>query len=107
MAEFANDSKAEDILVLDMRKIVNYCDYFVIASGTSDRHTRAIADNIEQELYPKGVGFALKQGRDKGEWICFDSGDVVLHVFQKQMREFYALEHLWAEAKNVPLKLDE
>ena len=101
IAGFASDKKAENILVLDMRQMVNFCDYFVICSGNTDRHVRAIADGIDQAVEDLGLKIRFKQGFEQSVWVVLDLGDVVVHVFQKQMREFYRLEHLWREAKRV------
>jgi len=102
IAQFASDKKAEDIVVLDMRRIVNYCDYFVLCSGTTDRHVHAIANHIDEKLDESGVCVHVKEGLKAADWIVLDGGDVVTHVFQKRLREFYQLEYLWQEAKSVP-----
>lgn len=122
IARFAFDKKAENIVLLDMKDIVNYCDYFVICSGTSSRHVKAIADGIEDGLADLNIGIKYKQGLDavsgarsflsgsasvvpeehSGRWVLLDMGDVVIHIFEDASREFYALEHLWNEAKPVP-----
>ncbi|MBF0531778.1 MAG: ribosome silencing factor [Candidatus Omnitrophica bacterium] len=101
IARLSDDIKAEDIVVLDMRSITNFCDYFVICSGTSDRHVRAIAENIDEGLRELGVGIAAKQGLKKSDWIVYDAGDVVTHIFRKDIRDFYALEYLWQDAPRV------
>jgi len=101
IAQFASDTKAEDILVLDMRKVVNFCDYFVICSGTSTRHARAIADEIEDGLADLNLAGSFKQSLKQGDWIIFDTGDVVIHIFLKATRAFYQLEYLWQEATKV------
>lgn len=97
-----------------MRGIVNYCDYFVISSGTSDRQVKAIASGIEDGLYEMGIKVRYKQGLDgrsrprgfgvsdnvenSGVWGLMDMGDVVAHVFDEDSRDFYGLEHLWRQA---------
>lgn len=101
IAEFADDKKAEDIEILDMKKIVNFCDYFVICSGTTDRHARAIADGIQEGLGKDGVNVDSIEGRRESHWIIFDLGDVVTHIFTKPTREFYRLEVLWQDAKHI------
>ena len=100
IAGFASDKKAEDILVLDMRQKVNFCDYFVICSGNTDRHVRAIADGIDEALEQIGQKTRFEP-RGQSLWVVLDLGDVIVHVFQKQMRQFYRLEYLWREAKKV------
>ncbi len=101
IARFASEKKAEDIVVLDMRKVVNYCDYFVLCSGNTDRQARAIADHIHDELKEMNVRLRLREGFAKADWVIVDTGDVVTHVFQKRVREFYQLEYLWQDAKSV------
>lgn len=101
IAKLASDKKAEDIVVLDMRKVVNYCDYFVLSSGTSDRQARAIADYIRDMLKDMNISLRSREGLSKADWVIIDTGDVVAHVFQKRVREFYQLEYLWQDAKIV------
>jgi len=101
IAGFASDKKGEDILVLDMRQKVNFCDYFVICSGNTNRHVRAIADGIDEGLEKIGRKTRFQQGAQQSLWVVLDLGDVIVHVFEKQMREFYRLEYLWREAKKV------
>jgi len=93
--------KAENVVVLDMRKQVNFCDYFVIASGNSDRHVSAIAEHIQEELGALGMHVKISNAAHRSNWIVFDTGDVVMHVFQKEARVFYNLEGLWQDAKEV------
>ncbi len=85
-----------------MRKVANFCDYFVICSGNTDRQVRAIADNISDELEVVGLKYASKLRAHASDWIVFDAGDVVAHIFQKKTREFYNIEHLWQEAPVTP-----
>lgn len=105
IAGLASDKIAQDIVILDMRKVVNFCDYFVICSGNTSRQVRAIAEHIDEELGECGMPLRFKQGLKNSDWVVFDAGDVVTHIFQKDVREFYALEHLWQEAKKVQLTL--
>ena len=105
VAEFASEKKAQDIVILDMRKIVNFCDYFVICSGNTIRQVRAIADYIDEEFERLHMALRFKQGFKASDWIVFDAGDVVVHIFQKDVREFYGLEYLWQEANEVKFEL--
>jgi len=120
-ARFASDKKAENIVIIDMREIVNYADYFVICSGSSVPHLRAIADGVQDSLFEQGIKVRFKQGFDSmsrsrslsfgiqdaspeqasGRWGLLDMGDVVIHVFDTDSREFFGLEHLWQEAPRV------
>lgn len=101
IAELAEDKKAEDIVVLDMRKIVNFCDYFIICTGNNDRHVQAIALAIEEGLGEKGLNSGSRQGKGSSAWLVIDIGHIVTHVFRKDLREFYGLEYLWKEAKRL------
>ncbi|MBF0504936.1 MAG: ribosome silencing factor [Candidatus Omnitrophica bacterium] len=106
--------KAQDIVILDMRDLVNFCDYFVIATGTSERAAQAIAEGIEERLKAKGfeANFsrslkALKGQQlslENGIWVLLDMGDVVAHIFEPKAREFYGLEHLWQDAVKIEYK---
>lgn len=84
-----------------MRKVVNYCDYFVLCSGNTDRQARAIADHIQESLKELNIRLHRREGLSKADWVIVDIGDVVAHVFQKRVREFYQLEYLWQDAKSV------
>ena len=95
----ASDKKAHDIVMMDMQGLMISPDYFVICSANTATQVRAIADNIEEELAKDGVAFSHKEGYREGDWVLLDFGDVVVHVFRQEMREYYALEQLWGDAK--------
>lgn len=101
IAKCASDKKAEDIILLDMRKVANFCDFFVLCAGSSNRQVRAIADGIDEGASLLGSKIGRKQGVKDGRWVVLDMGDVVAHVFDNETREFYGLEYLWQEAKRV------
>lgn len=103
-AKFASEIKAEEITVLDMRQVVNFCDFFVIASGTSTRHAQSIAEGVVDGFASLGLKVRRKEGHREGVWVLVDIGDVVIHVFEKETREFYGLDHLWQDAKPVKWK---
>ena len=84
-----------------MRKVANFCDYFVILSANSDRQVRGLGDVVIDSLHEFGIKSVLKQGMKDGAWVILDVGDIMIHIFQKDLREFYQLEHLWQEAKVV------
>jgi len=89
-------------LVLDIRNISSFCDYFVIASGTSLRQVNAIAFGIEEELGKEGRKPLSKiDSQDESGWVVVDFISVVIHIFHKPVREFYSLERLWSDAKKV------
>jgi len=87
-----------------MRKVVNFCDYFVICTASSDRRIRGLAENIKEELNKIGVSIFHLQGLEDGNWVLVDMGEVVVHIFSESVREFYGLEHLWQDAKKVSWK---
>jgi ribosome-associated protein len=103
-ARTAADNNGQNIKVLDMRRITPVFDYFVIVTGNSRRQLHAISDEIErilkQDLKDKRMG---QEGYDDSKWILLDYGNVVIHMFDEETREFYALEDFWSEAENVPL----
>lgn len=98
----ASEKKARDIVTMDMRELTPTTDYFVVCSANTATQVRAIADNIEEKLAESGVHFLHKEGYREGEWILMDYGDVVAHIFRQEAREYYALEHLWADAALTP-----
>lgn len=104
IVEAALDKKAEDVLVLDLRGLCDFTDYFVICHGSTSRQVLAIADAIEERIReedrrkPKHV-----EGRRVADWVLMDFIDVVVHVFQDEKREFYGLERLWGDARRVAI----
>ena len=95
------DLKANNIVVLDLEKVSNATDYFLIASGSSDTHVRAIAEHVVDELKKEGVRPHHVEGLAQGRWVLLDYVDFVVHVFHPTLRDFYQLERHWAEAKTV------
>lgn len=99
----ARDKKADDLAVLDLRPLESFTDYFVIGSGRSARQVQAIADAVEDALRKAGVRPAHVEGFKRAEWVLIDCFDVIVHVFNAERREFYALERLWGSAQRVEL----
>ncbi len=99
----ANDKKALDLVVLDLREIATFTDYFVIASGNNDRQVQAISDEVFERLKKSGSPAARVEGYKSAEWILLDYGDFIVHVFADKARKFYDLERLWRESKRVGL----
>jgi ribosome-associated protein len=89
------DLKARDIKVLDVGKVTDITDYMIIASGTSDRHVKSIADNLVTAAKAAGHPPFGVEGTDGGQWVLVDLQDVVVHIMQPKVREFYKLENLW------------
>ena len=103
-AWLAADLKATDIVVLDLRGVTDMTDFFVIASGTSDTHVRAIADHIQAGLKDVGVSTSMTEGLTEGRWAVLDYLDCIIHVFHPTLRQYYQLERLWGDA--TPVLLD-
>ena len=102
-AKYADDKKAEDIVILDVRGISPISDYFVICTASSPPHLRAVQHEIDDMMRQEHD--QRPRWRDdnfESEWLVLDYSDVMVHVFQKEKREFYALEQLWGDAKRVP-----
>lgn len=99
----AANKKAEYIRVLDLRQLSTFCDYFVICTAFSDRQTQAIADAIAIELKEETFTPISLEGYREGRWVVVDYGDVVIHIFQDALRDYYDLENLWFDAKKVPI----
>ena len=103
--EFADNKKAENIVVLDVQKISSVTDYFVIASGTSEPHLRAMVEEITGKLRDEnGVRPRAVDGTVHGAWVVLDFFDVIVHIMRQDVRERYDLEGLWGDAKPVKPK---
>lgn len=102
IAVVAKGKKAEKLIILDMRKVSGFCDYFVIMSATSLRQTNALAQAIEEDLAKERIRSLSKVSlNDESGWMVLDYVSVIVHIFYKPLREFYSLERLWADAKVV------
>lgn len=97
----AEDKKAVDMIVLDLRKAAGFTDYFVICSGTNPRQIRAIADATTEALAEDGAKPAHIEGYERSEWILLDYFDFIVHIFMPATREFYGLEKLWGDAERI------
>jgi ribosome-associated protein len=102
IAQAAQDRRAENTVVLDMRDLMSICDYFVICSGRSRLHVDAIADEVDEVMEAEGESKRHREGIPDSTWVIVDYGDVVVHVFEPEARGFYNLEGLWGDA----LRLD-
>jgi ribosome-associated protein len=103
IAKAAVDLKAENLVALDVRELTSFTDVFILATGGSDRHVRAIADAVEEAVEELGERPLGIEGYDEGRWLLLDLGDVIVHVFQRDVREHYDLERLWSEAPRLDL----
>lgn len=105
LALAAANKKALDIKILDLKGKSDLCDYQVICSGESDRQTQAIAQEVDRAARKSlGMKPAAVEGMQGGNWILIDLGSVMVHVFQSEVRNYYAIEQLWPEATRIPLK---
>ena len=102
-ARAAMDSKAEDLVVLDVQGISSFTDYFVIMSGRSSRHVQGLAEAIEGTMRSKRISAAKAEGIKDGMWVLLDFDDVVVHIFYHEQRSFYDLEGLWHDAPRVEI----
>ncbi len=100
----ALDKKAENIVVLNVKKIVDYADYFLILSGNSTRQNQAIYNSIMESLKKLKRKPLHVEGVERGEWILLDYGSFIIHIFSPRVREYYDLESLWGDAKRVEIE---
>ncbi|MBA2703819.1 MAG: ribosome silencing factor [Blastocatellia bacterium] len=99
----AAEKKAIETVVLDLREIASFTDYFVITSGANERQVQAISDEVFETMKKAGTPAARVEGYKTAEWILLDFGDFVFHVFDEKARKFYDLERLWRESRRVEL----
>jgi ribosome-associated protein len=99
IAKFALIKKAQDVIVMDLRKVTDMADFFVVCSGDSDVQVKAIADAIIDNTERIGVEAWHREGITQRQWVLLDYVDIVVHVFHKEARKYYALEKLWGDAK--------
>jgi len=93
------DSKAQNIIKLDLFEKSSLCDYMFIATGTSSRHARSIVTNLKKEFKNIGIKHINTEGKEDSNWMVLDIGDIIVHIFQEEVREHYKLEELWQESK--------
>jgi ribosome-associated protein len=99
----ARDKLADDVLVLDVGALTTVASYLVIGSGESIRQVKAIAEAVDEALAGEGVRLLHSEGIEHGRWVLLDYGDVVVHIFHREAREFYRIERLWPDAPIVDL----
>ena len=99
LVEVLEDKKAEEILLLNLKDVAPFTDYFVICNGTSNRMIKALMDSAREEIRKEYKVKTKVEGEAEGGWLLADYGDVILHVFSPEQREFYNLEELWGEGQ--------
>lgn len=97
--EALEDKKGEDTCIIDISHISVIADYFVISNGNSDSQVTALVDNVEEKMHKAGFVQKQGEGRNDGSWVLLDYGDIIVHVFDKENREFYNLEHVWHDGR--------
>ena len=103
-AQAASEKKATDIVILDLRQIASFTEYFVLCTGANARQVGAIADSVEEQLRKVGKRPLHTEGYSSAEWILLDYGDFIVHIFSSASRRFYDLERLWRDAGRVEIK---
>ncbi|MDY5626861.1 MAG: ribosome silencing factor [Clostridia bacterium] len=98
-----DSKKARNIKVLNISPLTTIADYFVVCSGGSTTQIKALSDALDEELEKVGVHFIGKEGFNAANWILMDYGSVVVHIFSEETRDFYSIEHLWADAEEVDI----
>lgn len=96
-----DSKKGKEILVLNLQELTTLTNYFVIATGGSNKNVQAICDEVEEKMQEQGARLWNKEGYDNGEWVLLSYDDVIVHIFQAETREFYKLEHIWKDAPSV------
>lgn len=92
------NKKGYDVKILDLKSLATFADYFVICSADSDTQVKAIADEVDKELRDEGIKYWHKEGYQALNWVLIDYVDVIVHIFKRDVREFYKLEKLWGDA---------
>jgi ribosome-associated protein len=99
----AQEKQATDIKILDLTGVTSFTDYFVICTGANTRQTQAIVDEVGLQLKKRGELPNAVEGYEQGEWVLSDYGDFLVHAFTTKSREYYSLDRLWREAKEIPV----
>jgi ribosome-associated protein len=103
IVRLALDKKASDLILLEMRDLVPYTDYFVICSGESTQQVKTISEHIKESLAKKRIKPMGVEGQTPGRWVLMDYNDVIVHVFERETRDYYMLEKLWLDAPRIPV----
>lgn len=98
------NKKGYDVLILDLRKLASFADYFIICSADSDTQVKAIADEVDKSLKDEGIRCWHKEGLNALSWVLLDYVDVVVHIFKREAREFYNIEKLWGDAPVIEVE---
>lgn len=104
IAELAIDKKAKDTVILELKDLSSIADYFVICSGDNPAQIKAIAESIDDYFSKKKIFPLGKEGLASARWVLLDYGDIIIHIFNDEMRTYYNLEKFWMDAPRVPLE---
>ena len=107
IAQAARDKKAEDVLVLEVSELTSIADYFIFTSGESDRQVRGLAAFIEKEMTLRYHTHPVIEGKETANWVLLDYGDIIVHIFRSDIRQYYALEKMWADAPQITIPESE
>jgi len=107
IAQAAKDKKAEDVLVLEVGDLTSLADFFIFASGESERQVRGLASFIEKMMTTRYQTNPVVEGKETANWILLDYGDIIVHIFRSDIRQYYALEKMWADAPQIPIPESE
>ncbi|MDH3770043.1 MAG: ribosome silencing factor [Nitrospirota bacterium] len=107
IAQAAKDKKAEDVLVLEVGDLTSLADFFIFASGESERQVRGLASFIEKMMATRYQTNPVIEGKETANWILLDYGDIIVHIFRSDIRQYYALEKMWADAPQIPIPESE
>ena len=99
--EALEDKKGEDVCAIDISSVSVLADYFVIANGNSDSQVRALVENVEEKMHKAGYAAKETEGHRSGAWVLIDFGDVIVHIFDRENRQFYNLERIWNDGKRI------
>ncbi len=102
-----DNKKAKDIVVLDVGELTTLADYFILATGGSDRQVQALCDHVEEEMAKDGIFPVNKEGYRTGEWALLGYDEVIVHIFQSETRDFYDLERIWKDAAVVSMTTEQ
>ena len=104
IARLALDKKASDVVILELKGLAGFTDYFVICSGDSSVHVKTIVEHLQEALLKKKIRPLGIEGEKAGRWVLMDFGDVIVHIFDDETRRYYELEKLWLDAPRLPVE---
>ena len=99
--EALEDKKGENVCAIDISSVSVLADYFVIANGNSDSQVRALVENVEEKMHKAGYELKEQEGNNSGTWVLLDYGDIIIHIFDRENRQFYNLERIWNDGKKI------